>query len=214
MSTIVWTVAGLLAALSMMLTIPLTSSTATETITLGPGVLLRAIVAALIGGMRSMPRALVGGVAIGVTEAVLFYNYPSQVGLLDGVLFVAVLVILLVMGGRDRATDHVDGWSFSPRVRPVPLNLRDLWLVRNLPRVGTACALVAAIVFPFIVARPSQQLLFSRVLCTRWSRCRSRCSPVGRASCRSGSSRSWASARSVRPRSCARAWIFPSRCSS
>jgi ABC-type branched-subunit amino acid transport system ATPase component/ABC-type branched-subunit amino acid transport system permease subunit len=68
------------------------------------------------------------------------------------------------MGGRDRATDHVDGWSFSPRVRPVPLNLRDLWLVRNLPRVGTACALVAAIVFPFIVARPSQQLLFSRVL--------------------------------------------------
>ena len=46
-----WTIAGLLAALSMILTIPLTSSTATETITLGPGVLLRAIVAALIGAV-------------------------------------------------------------------------------------------------------------------------------------------------------------------
>ncbi len=136
MSTIVWTLAGVLATLSMILTIPLTSSTATETITLGPGVLLRAIVAALVGGMRSMPRALAAGVAIGITEAVLYYNYPSEVGLLDGVLFVAVLVILLVMGGRDRANDHLDGWSFSPRVRPVPGNLRDLWLVRNLPRVG------------------------------------------------------------------------------
>ena len=99
MSTLVWTIAGLLAALGMILTIPLTSSTATETITLGPGVLLRAIVAALIGGMVSMPRAVPGGVAIGITEALLFYNYPSQVGLLDGVLFVAVLVILLVTGG-------------------------------------------------------------------------------------------------------------------
>jgi ABC-type branched-subunit amino acid transport system ATPase component/ABC-type branched-subunit amino acid transport system permease subunit len=164
MSTLVWTIAGLLAALGMILTIPLTSSAATETITLGPGVLLRAIVAALIGGMFSMPRAVVGGVAIGITEALLFYNYPSQVGLLDGVLFVAVLAIMLVMGSRDRDTDHVDAWSFSPRVRPVPANLQGLWLVRNLPRLGTALAVFAAVVFPFIVTRPSQQLLFSRVL--------------------------------------------------
>jgi ABC-type branched-subunit amino acid transport system ATPase component/ABC-type branched-subunit amino acid transport system permease subunit len=164
MSTLVWTIAGLLAALGMILTIPLTSSAATETITLGPGVLLRAIVAALIGSMVSMPRAVLGGVAIGITEALLFYNYPSQVGLLDGVLFVAVLVILLVMGSRDRDTDHVDAWSFSPRVRPVPKNLEGLWLVRNLPRLGTTFAFFAAVVFPFIVTRPSQQLLFSRVL--------------------------------------------------
>ncbi len=164
MSTLVWTIAGVLAALGMILTTPLTSSTATETITLGPGVLLRAIVAALIGSMWSMPRAVVGGIAIGIAEALLFYNYPSQVGLLDGVLFVAVLIILLVMGGRDRDTDHVDAWSFSPRVRPVPANLQGLWLVRNLPRLGTALALFAAVIFPFIVTRPSQQLLFSRVL--------------------------------------------------
>jgi len=164
MSTIVWTVAGFLAALSMILTIPLTSSTTTDTITVGPGVLLRAIVAALIGSMRSMPRALVGGVAIGVTEAILYYNYPSQVGLLDGVLFVAVLVILLVSGRRDRDTEHVDNWSFSPRVRPVPANLQGFWIVRNLPRLGTAFALFAAVAFPFVVTHPSQQLLFSRVL--------------------------------------------------
>ena len=164
MSTLVWTIAGLLAALGMILTIPLTSSAATETITLGPGVLLRAIVAALIGGMWSMPRAVVGGVAIGVAEALLFYNYPSQVGLLDGVLFLAVLVILLVMGRHDRDTDYVDAWSFSPRVRPVPANLQGMWLVRNLPRLGTAFAFFLAVVFPFIVTRPSQQLLFSRVL--------------------------------------------------
>jgi ABC-type branched-subunit amino acid transport system ATPase component/ABC-type branched-subunit amino acid transport system permease subunit len=164
MSTLVWTIAGLLAALGMILTVPLSGATATETITLGPGVLLRAIVAALIGSMWSMPRAVVGGVAIGITEALLFYNYPSQVGLLDGVLFVAVLVILLVTGRRDRDTDHVDAWSFSPRVRPVPANLQGLWLVRNLPRLGTGLAFFAAAVFPFVVTRPSQQLLFSRVL--------------------------------------------------
>ena len=88
--------------------------------------------------------------------------------MLDGVLFVAVLVILLVMGTRDRDTDHIDAWSFSPRVRPVPKNLQGLWLVRNLPPLATAFAFFAAVVFPFIVTRPSQQLLFSRVpdLCT------------------------------------------------
>ena len=91
MSTIVWVIAGGLAATAAMLFGPLNPQGASAT-GVGPGLLLRVLAAALIGGMVSMPLALAGGIAIGIAESLITYNFNDQRGLLDLLLFVLVLV--------------------------------------------------------------------------------------------------------------------------
>src|SRR3954468_23957297 len=95
-SLVIWVVTGLIAGLSGILiggTRPVVSQVA-----LGPSLLLRALAAAMLGGLISMPRAFVGGIAIGVIEAVVAWNYPTG-GTLEVVLFVVILASLLLGKG-------------------------------------------------------------------------------------------------------------------
>ena len=106
MSTVVWTLAGALATLTVVLAAPMSNATTAATIGLGPGLLLRTLTAALIARMRSFPVAIAAGVGIGVFEAVLFVNHPEDPGLLDAALLVIVLVTVLIQGfGRTGARD-------------------------------------------------------------------------------------------------------------
>ena len=84
-SMFVWAVAGALSTLSLSLMAGQTGA-ATDLATLGPSTLVRALAAAVIGGMVSFPRAFVAGVAIGVIEAVVRFNYLDQPGLMDFLL--------------------------------------------------------------------------------------------------------------------------------
>jgi len=71
MSTLVWVVAGVLAAVATILSAPITTTTSGDVLTLGPGLLVRVLVAAVIARMVSPSIAAVTGIAIGVGEAVL-----------------------------------------------------------------------------------------------------------------------------------------------
>ena len=102
MSTLVWVLAGTLAATAAMLFAPLNPAGASS-LGVGPGLLLRVLTVALIAGMASMPLALASGVAIGMTESLINYNYNDQRGLLDALLFVVVLVTLLAARSEPRA---------------------------------------------------------------------------------------------------------------
>jgi ABC-type branched-subunit amino acid transport system ATPase component/ABC-type branched-subunit amino acid transport system permease subunit len=164
MSTLVWVLAGVIATVTAVLVAPLRGTTAGVTEALGPSLLLRALAAALIGRMRSLPLALAGGTAIGVAEALLFYNSPEQPGLIDALLFVVVLVTVLSMVRRGRSEEGGRSFSFSPRVKPVPAVLRDEWWVRRLPWITGAAALVLAVVLPIVVTAASRQFLYSRML--------------------------------------------------
>ena len=136
MSTVVWTLAGALATLTIVLAAPMTNATTAATIGLGPGLLLRTLTAALIARMHSFPIAIAAGVGIGVFEAVLFVNHPEDPGLLDAALLVIVLVTVLIQGfGRTEPAAR-ESWSFAPRVRPVPRAVEGLWWVRHLPALG------------------------------------------------------------------------------
>ena len=101
MSTLVWVIAGALAATAAMLFAPLNPAGASA-LGVGPGMLLRVLTVALIAGMASLPIALVSGVAIGMTESLVTYNYNDQRGLLDALLFVVVIVTLLLRGRAPR----------------------------------------------------------------------------------------------------------------
>ena len=164
MSTIVWVISGALAATAAMLFAPLNPAGASA-LGVGPGMLLRVLAAALIGGMASLPLALAGGVAIGIGESLINYNYNDQRGLLDLVLFVVVLVTLLVSGRRRGLAEADSGrWSFAPRIRPIPAALQSKWWVRSLPAFGVGLVALLAL-FPLVfLDLPSQREAWSRVL--------------------------------------------------
>jgi ABC-type branched-subunit amino acid transport system ATPase component/ABC-type branched-subunit amino acid transport system permease subunit len=162
-STMVWVVAGVLATLTAVLVNPLRNTiVGIPTQALGPSLLLRALAAGLVGGMVSLPRTLVGGVVVGVAEAVIFVNVRT-LGAADAVLFVAVLLLVLLRRGT-LAGDEEGSWSLTPRVKAVPARLAQLWWVRRLNLLAALGALVAALALPLVFTSASQLFLFSRVL--------------------------------------------------
>ena len=163
-STLVWALAGGLAAVATILAAPLSGANVASTGDLGPGILLRTFAAAVIAGMASLPLAVVAAVAVGLVEAVLFFNNPSDPGLVNGVLFVVVLAAVLVVSMREHGLGVRERFSFAPRVRPVPPALRDSWWVRHHGHIGAALALAAAAVLPLLVTSPSRQFLYARVI--------------------------------------------------
>src|SRR5262249_61168828 len=84
-STAVWSIAGFLATVAVILTA--SDQGSTDLVHIGPDTLLRGMAAALIGGMVSFPLAMLGGIIIGVLDRVLFFNYTSETGLVQFVLF-------------------------------------------------------------------------------------------------------------------------------
>ena len=160
-SMLVWVLAGLLSALTAVLIDPLRGSAGGLSVALGPGLLLRALGAGLVGGLDNLPRVLAGGLGIGVLEALLYTNFPTTPGLVDALLFAAILLMLLRR--RTGADDDQGAWV-SAAASPVPVELRDLWWVRHLNRLLAGAAVAVALLLPVLVTTSSGLYLWSRVL--------------------------------------------------
>ena len=115
-SSAVWLIAGALAAVAAILTLPLTGSAtaATSTPALGPDLLLRALAAGVVGGLTYLPATVVAGVAIGIVEAVLYASYPASPGIVDAVLFVALLILLIVRSRREKESSESMTFGTDP----------------------------------------------------------------------------------------------------
>lgn len=83
-------IAGTLAALAGILLAPVTFLTATIGLPLG----LKGFVAALVGGLGSMPGAVIGGLVLGLTETVVGAHIDANYR--ESIAFVLMIVILLV----------------------------------------------------------------------------------------------------------------------
>jgi ABC-type branched-subunit amino acid transport system ATPase component/ABC-type branched-subunit amino acid transport system permease subunit len=163
-STLVWVLAAVLATLSAVLLNPLRGGIVGGAMgaALGPGLLLRALAAGLIGRLTSLPLTLLGGVLIGVVEAVLIVNVAAP-GAAD--LAVFALVLGLVLLHRQAGGDEDRGaWSLSPKVAPIPERLRSVWWVRSLPLLGGGAALALAMLVPLLLTTSAQLFLLSQVL--------------------------------------------------
>ena len=159
-STTVWVMAALLAVLTAVLVNPLRGSiVGLPTVALGPSLLLRALAAALVGRMVSLPKALIGGVAVGIGEAIIFSNVGSP-GAVDAVLFVVILCLVLLQ------RNEVDPGALptASAVRPVPERLRSFWWVRRMTMITCAVGLAVAVVLPLLLPAPSQTFALSRML--------------------------------------------------
>ena len=160
-SMFVWAVAGALSTLSISLMAAQSGSTH-DLASLGPSTLVRALVAAVIARMISFPRAFFAGIAIGVLQALLAFNFTDQAGLTDFLVLIAVLVAVYFQrrsGGAETQT-----FSFAPKRRPIPEQLRSSWWVRQIDRVGLLVLAVVAVVLPIVITQPSRHLLYTTIL--------------------------------------------------
>ncbi len=150
-NTVVWALASGLATMAMMLRAGIVGLPIGTV--LGPGMLLRALAAAVIGRMERLPTIFAAAVGLGIVEQAIVWHTGRGL-IADPVLFVVVLAAMVLQrrGAAGRAQDTgIATWQASAPVRDVPRALRDLpevryasWGLRGLV-VGLLVAL------PFIV---------------------------------------------------------------
>jgi ABC-type branched-subunit amino acid transport system permease subunit len=144
-STFVWVVGTLLAGIAGIL---ITEVTGTLNVgTLSIGFLVRGLTAALVGGLTSLPGAVVGGLAVGVSEALLKWQFSETRGAPEILLFVLILIVLIfrpggLFGQREETEDKV---AFVPTIRDLPRRLQGTIAARSV-QVLTAMLVVFACV--------------------------------------------------------------------
>jgi ABC-type branched-subunit amino acid transport system ATPase component/ABC-type branched-subunit amino acid transport system permease subunit len=129
MSSLAWGLAGALAAFSAILTQPTQGFNTGDAF--GPSLLLVALTAAVLGRMQSLPRALLAGCAIGVTEQLLLFNY-ARGGLVQLVLLVIILLSLLLQKQRVGRAEEKGSWAAVQAARPLPQAIAKVPSVRLL----------------------------------------------------------------------------------
>lgn len=160
MSALAWGLAGSLSAFTAILTAPTRGFTSGETF--GPSLLLRALAAAVLARMNSLPIALAGGLGLGILEQLLLWNKP-QSGLVEVVLFGIILLTLLLQRQRGGREEERGSWASVQALRPVPEALRKLWLVRNLGMLFGIAALIVAALLPLVISNANAITLVSMI---------------------------------------------------
>ena len=149
LTTLVWMLAGGLAALTFVLKAPFLG--ATPAAIAGPAVMLPALAAAVVARMESMPVAFVAAVVLGVVDQVVRWNTTSP-ELVDVVLLAVIVVSLLARrGARSRAHDADGGWRDADLIRRLPAEIASLRPVRAARWVGLLALVAAAVVVPLLV---------------------------------------------------------------
>src|SRR4051794_36680995 len=160
-SLAVWTIIGVLAGVSAVLigpTRPVVNQTA-----LGPQLLVRALAAAMIAGLSSLPQAFIGGIAIGVLESVLQWNYPTG-GSVEVVIFAVIIATLLLRKGLGTLVrgGEASSWSLTGALRDLPPALARNVRVRTGKGIGLV-VLIAGAVLIALPATSAQRVLMSSV---------------------------------------------------
>ncbi|MFP5579793.1 MAG: ABC transporter permease [Acidimicrobiia bacterium] len=163
LKTIVWIVAGGLAALTIVLEAPF-SGTASNPLTAPITVLLPALAAAVIARMESLPIAFAAGVGLGVLEQLVRWNVDKASAPELAFLIVILAALLLQSGKLSRAHDVSFAIDLAGVVRGMPSELADLPEVRWTRRGLAALAAGLAIFLPAGWGPSSQSLATTAVV--------------------------------------------------
>jgi ABC-type branched-subunit amino acid transport system ATPase component/ABC-type branched-subunit amino acid transport system permease subunit len=155
MSSIAWAIAGGLAALTAILTAPSAGSGGGG---FGPSLLLIALTGAVLARMRSLPGAMVGGLAIGVLEQLLAWNSQNG-GIVEMALFVIIVVALLVQRQPIGRGEDKGSWSVIKPSRPIPAAVRALPSVKVLERAPWLVLFAILASLPLLVDNGTSQSL-------------------------------------------------------
>ncbi|MDG1846299.1 MAG: branched-chain amino acid ABC transporter permease/ATP-binding protein [Acidimicrobiales bacterium] len=170
-STQVWFIAGVLSGVSTLLIGPVQQLDAGGIGTsLGPELLLFSLTAAMFGQLESFPRALVGGLAIGIVNRLVLANkskgFLGDWGIGNGANLLAVFVILLLMmlfiTRGDRSSEQ--SWVLTPRLRSAHKDLVKFPLYQWISKIGMVFLALAIVGLPQFVDKPSRLIAYSGVL--------------------------------------------------
>jgi ABC-type branched-subunit amino acid transport system ATPase component/ABC-type branched-subunit amino acid transport system permease subunit len=161
MSALTWAIAGALSALTAVFVLPAQGLGAGDAF--GPSLLLRALAAAVLARMVSLPIALLGGIAIGVIEQLLLWHFPLDPHAVDVVLYVVILGALLLQRNLSGREEEQGSWSAVQAWRPLPEAVAGLREIRFLPKVLAVVGVVFGIALP-LIATNSDAVTFSAIL--------------------------------------------------
>lgn len=162
-STLVWVIAGALSTATFVLISPVRGVIVGQaSVALGPGLLMRGLAAALVGGLVSLPLALAGGIGLGIGEALLFANVRDP-GVVDFWVFMAVLAVVL-WKGRAVVADESTEFSLTAKEPESEHRVGAVDWRSRFSRAGMAGVLVVALILPFVFRTSANQFLFSRVV--------------------------------------------------
>jgi branched-chain amino acid transport system permease protein len=181
LSTVVWSIAAVLSALTVVLRVPIVGFASFESVSSGgPALLLRVFAAAVIGGMDSLPVTALAAVGLGIVSEFGAWTFSNGT-YIDALLLFVILAALLLQRDRfSRAAESGIGTYKSLReVRPIPNELREVAEVR-WTRYGLPAAIgIVALVLPYIASDSQTQLAglvllyavvaVSLVILTGWS---------------------------------------------
>lgn len=162
-STVMWFVACGVTGLATMLRSPVVGVITGASLQ-GPGLLLRALAAAVLARMTNIKIAVVAAIFVGIVEQALYYAYGGST--VSDVVFVGIIIggLLLPRKSAGRAEDAADGsWLAVDEVRPVPDELRRRPEVRIAKWVLFALVAAAAAALP-LIAPPSKENLAAAVV--------------------------------------------------
>jgi ABC-type branched-subunit amino acid transport system ATPase component/ABC-type branched-subunit amino acid transport system permease subunit len=147
MSSLSWGIAGALSALTAILVIPTQGAAAAASF--GPSLLLRALAAAVLARLVSIPIAMGAGIALGVVESVVTAN-TSTFGFVDVVLFVVILLAVLMQAPRTGRDEERASWTTVAPFPPLPARLRALGSVKRARRIGLLVVVALLLVAPVL----------------------------------------------------------------
>jgi ABC-type branched-subunit amino acid transport system permease subunit len=145
-SSFVWVVGSVLAAIAGILITQVVGIL--DINTLGLAFLVRAITAALIGGLTSLSGAVVGGLVVGLGEwmlrAVIGFSRPGPPEVL---LFLFIIAVLLFRPGGlfGKPEETEDKVAFVPTIRELPARLRGTASAKGIRGFGLVIPIVIAV---------------------------------------------------------------------
>ena len=162
-SVTTWVIVALLAATSAILVGP--TKPITASLSLGPALMVRALAAAMIGGLTSLPQVFAGGIAIGLIELLVSWNYPSG-GVLELTLLAVVLLSMLVRTdlGRLARGAQDSAWALGESLKALEPRLARQSRVRQARAVSAIALVLLAVVLPVPLDSGQTVLLSSVVL--------------------------------------------------
>lgn len=150
LNTLIWAIAGALAALTFSLKAPFLG--VTPGAIAGATLLLPALAAAVVARMESLPVAFAAAVVLGVVEQIVRWNTTTP-SLVDVVFLVVILgALLLQRRPQGRGDTGESSWQDAAVVRAVPRALRRLPEVRIAYAVLATLGLAAVVAVPFVAS--------------------------------------------------------------
>lgn len=162
-STVMWFVACGVTGFATMLRSPVVGVITGASLQ-GPGLLLRALAAAVLARMTNIKVAVVAAMFVGVVEQALYYAYGGST--VSDVVFVAIIIggLLLPRKSAGRSEDAADGsWLAVDEVRPIPEELRRRPQVRFAKWAVLGTVAAVALTLPAMAA-PSKENLAAAVV--------------------------------------------------